>query len=58
MGGGGGDGLRFGTGICTLRYRESLANGDLYSTGNSTEYSLMTLKENNMKENGYMYLYN
>ena len=32
----------FGTGICTLRYIEQLANGDLqYSTENSTQYSVI-----------------
>lgn len=35
------DGLGFGTGMCTLRYMESLAKGNLlYSTANSTQYSV------------------
>ena len=38
----GGMGWGFGTGICTLRYMEWLAKGDLlYSTGNYTQYSVI-----------------
>ena len=42
-GGGGGEmDWEFGFGICTLRYVELLANGDLlYSTENSTQYSVV-----------------
>ena len=29
----------------------------LYSTGNSTQYSIITYKGENLKENGYIYIY-
>ena len=48
-----------GTGIGTLRYMEWLANGDqLYSTENSTQYSVIIYMGKNLKENGYVYMYN
>ena len=46
-------------GICTLSYMEQLANGDLlYSTGNSTQYSVMICMGENVKENGCVYMCN
>lgn len=48
----------FGIGICTLRYMEQLANGDLmYSIENSTQYSVIIYGEKNVRENGYVYMY-
>ena len=38
-----GGGREFGTGTCTLLYMELMVNRDLlYSTGNSTQYSVIT----------------
>ena len=50
----------FGTGMCTLRYMEWLTNGDLlYSTENSTQYSVIIyLEKESKKKNGCVYLYN
>ena len=40
---GGGMNLEFGIGVCTLLCMEWMVNGDLlYSTGNSTQYSVIT----------------
>ena len=57
--GGGRDGLGIGIGICTLRYIELLADGDLlYSTGNSTQYSVIIyMGKEAEKEWMYVYIY-
>ena len=42
--------------IYTLVYIKSITNKNLlYSTGNSTQYSVMTYMEKNLKMSGYMY---
>ena len=53
---GGGIDWGFGVGICTLL----LVSGDLlYSTGNSTKYSVVTYTEKESgKKNGYVCTYN
>ena len=49
----------FGIGICILLYMEWMVNSDLLnSTGNSTQYSVITHMEKNLKKNGYVYMYN
>ena len=50
---------RFGIGICTLRYVEWLANGDLpYNTGNSAQYSVIICVWKESKKKGCVYIYN
>ena len=50
---------RFRIGICTLRYMEWLANGDLLlGTETSTQYSVISTWWKNLNENGYTYMYN
>ena len=47
----------FGTGICTLLYIEWMVNRDLlYSTGNSTQYSVIIYTGKNLKMIGYVYV--
>ena len=54
---GGGMEWGFGTGICTLRYMEQLANRDLlYSTGNSTQYSVIIYVGKNQREEICLYV--
>ena len=51
--------VMWGIDIYTLLYRKQITNKDLlYSTGNSTQYSVMTYMEKNLKKSGYMYMYN
>ena len=46
---------KFGTGICTLLYMEWMVNRNLlYSTGNCTQYSVITYIEKNLKKNVYL----
>ena len=55
-----GEGINWETGIdiYTLLYVKQITNKDLlYSTGNSTPYSVMTYGEKNLKVSGYIYLY-
>ena len=53
----GGRDCGFGIGTCTLRYMEWLANRDLlYSTGNSTQYSVMVYM--GKEKNGCVSLHN
>ena len=49
-----------GINVYTLVYIKQITNKDLlYSTGNSTQYCIMRpIWENNLKKNGYMYMYN
>ena len=48
----------FGIGICTLRYMEQFANGDLlYSTENSTQLFSDNLCGKRIRGNGYVYMY-
>ena len=45
-------------GICSLRYMEWLPTGDLlFSTENSTQHSMAIYWEKNLRENGYVYMY-
>ena len=56
---GGGIDWEFGMDMYTLLYIKQIANKDLlYSTGNSTQYSVKTKWEKNLKKNSYMYMYN
>jgi len=55
------EGINWEIGIdtCTLLYIKLITNKDLlYSTGNSTQYSIMTYTEKNLKKSGYLYIYN
>ena len=53
---GGGINWEIGIDIYTLVYIKSITNKNLlYSTGNSTQYSVMTYMEKNLKMSGYMY---
>ena len=46
-------------GIYTLLYIKQITNKDLlYGTGNSIQYFVITIRENNLKKNRYMYMYN
>ena len=46
----------FGIGICTLRYMEGLAIGDLlYSTENSTQCPVIIYVGKESERNGYVY---
>ena len=46
-----------GTDICTLLYIKQITNKDLlYSTGNSTQYSVMTYMGKNLKKE-WIYIY-
>ena len=48
-----------GIGICTLLNVKQTINKDLlYSTGNSTQYSVITYMGKNLKKNRYMNMYN
>ena len=48
-----------GIDIYTLLYVKQITNKDLlYSTGNSTRYSIMAYMEKNLKQSGYMYMQN
>ena len=56
---GGGIDWEFGMDMYTLLYIKQIANKDLlHSTGNSTQYSVKTKWEKNLKKNSYMYMYN
>ena len=58
-GGWGGINQEFGINIYTLLYMKEVNNKDLlYSTGNSTQYSVITYMRKNLKKNEYMYMYN
>ena len=47
-----------GIDMYTLLYIKQITIKDLlYSTGNSTQYSVMTIWEKNLKKRGYMYTY-
>ena len=47
--------LEIGTDICTLLYIQCIAYKNLlYSTGNSTCYSVMTYMKKNLKKSGYI----
>ena len=53
-----GDNLVDWTDIYTPVYIKQITNKDLLSsTGNSTQYSLMTYMEKNLKKGGYMFVY-
>ena len=59
----GGVGMNWEIGIdiytLLILYIKQITNKDLlYSTGNSTQYPVMTYMEKNLKESGYMYMYN
>ena len=50
---------KIGIDIYTLLYIKLITNKDLlYSTGNSTQYSVMAYMGKQSKKNGYMYMYN
>ena len=49
----------FGISMCTLLDMEWMVSGDLlYSTGYSTQYSVITYVGKNLEKNGYVYMYN
>ena len=48
-----------GINIYILPYIKQVSNKDLlYSTGKSTQYSVVTYRESNLKKNKYIYVYN
>ena len=56
---GGGINWEIGIDIYTLRYIKQITSKDLlYSTGNSTQYTVMAYMEKNLKKSGYRYMYN
>ena len=56
---GGGIHLEFWINIYTLLYIKQIINQDLLgSTGNSTQYSIITNMRKESEKNGYMYMYN